>query len=734
MKHRTKGPISSPFPALIRRKRQEGSGGRAARRVLRNAPMKETTIRIRAAARTALILFAACANDPAGPGASNAGSGASSAGSGASSAGSPGRGGTGARASRGGGMGTGAAGGAADANGYTAENECRAGAPVCNVDVVGLATQTCQQTITTADSAGTIDTKINGGSQYICVEPGDYTGKGTLTLSANGTSAARKVLRYKRTSDTDDEPWNQSDGNKAKISQIEVTGDYWVIHRLTLPSNASNGVLRFSVTGANNIINRILLEGPGGTTACQDGVEFNGGDNNALQNSVVRDLRSCTSGSPVGVQLSAGSNLKVVNNEVYNWCEHTLQIGYNSLPMLAGTVVENNDLYTSRSIYDGNGDAPTSAAISVKVRGSSGSPVRIVQNRIWGTRKQNSACGDAGDSSAISSNGLSGPANEYVLIQNNTIADTVGGVSAFNPTMQRHSIIGNIFYDIADKGTQLYTSAINFDSYTKVEVYLNTFIYTKTSTTNSDNGVLAALGGQANSDIRCNVFVDSNRASTDSTAASTVADRNVFYGATPFTFNGTATNISESLNTRANSTAYSLGDIVRLSASPVSNCTSTNDPDCFLYRVTVAGTSSGSAQSYCTTLGCRSVDGTMTVQAIRGAYSYYRNLRTGAVQAIIPYARMDATATEATACPTTFADRDDIGISNQEGFAGIFDLDLTLATRVLAPGALEIGVGAPAAVWRKLDRGRGAGRGMYRGVNHHGDLEFVWAALRRHRG
>ena len=104
---------------------------------------------------------------------------------------------------------------AADINGYTAQYECRAGNPNCNVDVATLVAQTCQQTITTDDSASTINSKINGGSQYICVRNGDYTSKGKIMITASGTSSARKVLRYTRDLDNDDEPWKQVSNDQA---------------------------------------------------------------------------------------------------------------------------------------------------------------------------------------------------------------------------------------------------------------------------------------------------------------------------------------------------------------------------------------------------------------------------------------------------------------------------------------------------------------------------------------
>jgi len=150
---------------------------------------------------------------------------------------------------------------AADVNGYTALYECRAGGPQCNVDVATYTTAACAQTITTADSAATIDTKLNTGSSPICITNGDYTGKGTITLTASGTAGARRVLRYTRSGDSDDEPWNQSDANKVKIKYFDfANADYWIVHRVSfIPSGSGVFPVHFGTGSTNNILNRYQI-------------------------------------------------------------------------------------------------------------------------------------------------------------------------------------------------------------------------------------------------------------------------------------------------------------------------------------------------------------------------------------------------------------------------------------------------------------------------------------------
>src|ERR1051325_8336375 len=97
---------------------------------------------------------------------------------------------------------------AADRNGYTAQYECRAGGPHCDVDVAGLSQQGCDQIIGSSTPWSAIDWANN----TICIAAGDHTGKGILDIpgNANGTPGRYKVLRYFSNADTGDVPWRQS--------------------------------------------------------------------------------------------------------------------------------------------------------------------------------------------------------------------------------------------------------------------------------------------------------------------------------------------------------------------------------------------------------------------------------------------------------------------------------------------------------------------------------------------
>lgn len=556
---------------------------------------------------------------------------------------------------------------AADQNGYTAQYECRAGGTYCNVDVNNLANRACDQTITPSMPWSS----INWSNNTICLEAGDHTSKGTLTVpnGTNGSPNNYKVLRYYRSDDNNDDPWNQG-SNQAKVLRLQVNdSDYWLIHRLTFPPhNYNDWHVMFYDAVQNVIVNRILIEGPGSNDVCQHGTN-NLGNNSAsayitVQNSVVRNLLRCTFGSPVGISFEAGTNHRIVNNQVYNWSEHEIQTGNDNIPWMDGTVVENNDVYKDSAIYDQYGNACGGWLISTKARSSTGSsPVQIIHNRMSGARPQSSACGtpDSGHATGGVSN-TNGRTHQYFIWKNNIITDSHGGMAFYNFEPQQESVIGNIFYDIGPKGTTPWSYVMSLYSVRAIEIYFNTIIGARKGT---GSGILGEWNsGQEHLDIRCNAFLDSDASSSVVPAATSVADNSVFYSTPPLSFNGTNSNITHTIATRANNSFYNAGTVMRRTPN-LSSCTAGDDPNCFLYVAVNTGNAGDSEPAYTVTLGGTFQDGGITWRAIRGPYVYHRKLRTGAVEHVIPYARIHSGAPEAYACPADYASRRGVGINDE---------------------------------------------------------------------
>lgn len=563
---------------------------------------------------------------------------------------------------------------AADVNGYTALYECRAGGPNCNVDVATYTTAACAQTITTADSLATIQTKLNTGSSPICVTNGDYTAKGAVTITASGTSGAYRVMRYTRSGDNNDEPWNQTSGNQAKIWQLNVEGSYWIIHRLTFPpvttgTNPNWRVQSGSYGGGNNasyhIFNRILIQGSGAPSGMiyyglSQGTCADTYTNLTLQNSVVTgQYGDLTNSDSIAVNSQCGTNRHVVNNEIYNWAAHLYQAGSNSGGSAAGTVLENNDMYFDSTAHTNSGQKMKGeGAISFKQSGTSGSPALLFQNRIWGTRVTDlSFCCNGASGGAVGLGAGGGPNSDWILFKNNIVFDSQGGIEWTHwnapSSANRNSIVGNLFYDMR-KFLPSYNSPALWSGFYGVnttEIYLNTII--------GVDDWYADGPFNTNNDFRCNVMITAGT-NNSSAGSGTQWDYQTYYGTT---HNGDSNKIDKTLSTRANSTAYSLNAIIRTTATPPEDGTAGD----FLYMVTTAGTSAGSPPAYTTTLGGTTTDGTMVVKAIRGPYSFYRKLRTGSELVYIPYAKVHNSAPEYNYCPSTTGNRSNIGISNTTG-------------------------------------------------------------------
>lgn len=568
---------------------------------------------------------------------------------------------------------------AADLNGYEAKYECRSGNTNCNVDVASLGQRMCDQIIAT----GTPWSSINWSNNTICIEAGNHTGKGTLIIpNTPGSASNYKVLRYYRTSDNNDDPWNQG-GNQAIISALQISAsDFWLIHRLTFSTRSDNVTsILFENDVTNTIISRVLIEGSNGTVdVCRHGTNTVGGgsDRITIQNSVVRNLLRCTTGSPVGVSFESGTNNRIVNNEIYNWSEHEVQIGNNSEPLMPGTIVENNDIYKNSAIYNVSGDSCGGWLISLKAYSTVGSsPVQVLHNRLYGVRPQASSCGTPDSGHAIGANAGNGLNHEFNLIQDNIFIDNFQGVGYFNFILRRESIVGNIFYDTGPRGSLSYSHVVSLYSASDIEIYLNTIVLARRGT---GDGVLGEWStGHTGFDIRCNVFLDSDQSSSIVPASSSIMDYNVFYATPVISFNGTGTNLSRSFVDRSNSTFYAANTILRVGA--ISSCSS-NEEACYIYKVTVAGTSASIKPAYPISLGGIVNDGTMQAIAIRGPYSFYRKLRTAPAQFSIPYATVHSQAPEIGMCPTigeanAVGSRVGIGVNDDIVPNGIFQFDLS---------------------------------------------------------
>ncbi len=585
--------------------------------------------------------------------------------------------------------------GGPDLNGYVAQYECRKGNPHCDVDVEGLVSRPCEQTIT-ASTAPTQDwSAIDWSKDVICIEAGNHRARGRLTLTASGTSTNRKVLRYNRSGDNDDEPWNQSTDSQATLAGLTVDAEYWLVHRLRFVGGV------YVQTGrSDDVFNRILVEG------FADGLADTGYANHGtvFQNSVLRNGPSVDD-SPCFALGPSGHT--IVNNEIYD-CPSDGILVYESGVDTKNSVIENNDIYiTSIKYTNGKGEhdahgkyACTENGIDLKQGGGAGTPVIVTHNRLWGFRATDPAgpycsgyvggVGSAGETIAFHEpeDISGGDPNAYGVLHNNIFLDGVMAITSPNGAPSQWSIVGNIIYDFSGLPT-VQTRAYDEKNSHGVEVYLNTFVDLE-----KGNSVgWMNFGTDSNNDVRCNAVIAGGSAQGWGSAGSTQVDFNAFYGSPEATTESPGKNLSVSIKDRADSATYAVGDVLRVTKGAM--CAQETDAGCFLYRVTVAGQSAGSAPAYCTSLGCTIMDGGVTVKAVRGPHCFYRRLRTAPEQVCIPHAAVDLGASDYGFCKTSaLGSRAGIGVDDEtpkfDGTGkGLFVADLDGTPRLGTPGALE---------------------------------------------
>jgi|GEM_PF-3993065 len=351
------------------------------------------------------------------------------------------------------------------------------------------------------------DWKDINSSQYniFCVKPGDYTGAGLISITADGTSSSRRYIRYMSSNDGGEAPWNQAADQRAIVEGLHLTGaSWWVISRITVTDPDFNSGLRYMLSlrenSDNNIIANVLVE----KTPKSASYVGKGSDNNTFYANVFRTTQISSTESHcmfvnAGTEGDASSlqnvkNLKIIDNEFYNCAGDAIQFWTsnkeNPSGDIAGLVVHGNDFYVTPDMYTNcTGSFSKSGmcscsegALDLKIGVKSSSPstserLVINDNRMWGFRQA--------DSSAKCSS-LSDPG--YAVALHKTESDFA-------------DIIGNFIFD-SSSGVYTAGSADN------VQVKSNLFYQVNSNQTGGKRGVLE-LGGKVG-EISNNVVIESN--------------------------------------------------------------------------------------------------------------------------------------------------------------------------------------------------------------------------------
>jgi hypothetical protein len=361
---------------------------------------------------------------------------------------------------------------------------------------------------------------INDPTKTIfCVQPGDYTSKGNITLTASGTSSAKRYIRYFNPSNPNDNthPVDMSSTDRATIRKLIFGGaDFVVVDRLHVrePDQVRTIVVRFdkNFASTDNVLNRLLVEG-GGDGGGQVGFNgLSGSDRNTLQLSVVRNT-IVSSGQDNHCALITGEakDTRVVSNEMYNCAGDVLQIHPG---VYDGTIIANNDMYN-----DSNFVQNTENGIDIKGGGSTGTgnQVLIEGNRFFSL---GGAGGTGGSIGAIDFSNDSGE-KAYILFKNNIFFDNplpwTTNTGSGTGSAHHLSIVGNLIYNA---GTAAIEPIKNTNS---IEIYYNTIV-------NVASGGKWLHGLPTSQDVMCNVIIGGQGA--DSPSSGTTANYNAYYNTT----------------------------------------------------------------------------------------------------------------------------------------------------------------------------------------------------------
>jgi hypothetical protein len=436
---------------------------------------------------------------------------------------------TGGSGGDGGATGGSGGGGTSEANVYEVPIDLPSCAPAADVRII----------TTDADWDDINDPAI----RVFCVHPGDYRAYGDIRLTADGTAGAERWIRWydpDAADDTTTHPVNMTEQDRAVVLHLRVgldgdAADHWRIDRLTVRGAPWGNLVSFG--SSNNVLNRLLVEeGQSHQVTFADGAT-----DNTLQNSVVRHTERVPDADRTCVNLAGGQiGTRIVANEIYDCAGDGIQFSPNT----GYGYVENNDIYLTSDLYsDCSGNLSDSGlcacaenAIDFKSPRDRQWPlaeaewVRIERNRMWGFRPTDSACGGTGSPGTAVAIG-SGDTNavDFVLLRDNIIMDSPGGVAIGVAPVRNISIIGNLLYDLTHARTDDYQGALTNGGDDHIEFYLNTVI---------DSRHWFRNGPAADeNDLRCNIAIGSGGRPFSSVewGTNSTADYNFFYDTDPYT-------------------------------------------------------------------------------------------------------------------------------------------------------------------------------------------------------
>ena len=307
--------------------------------------------------------------------------------------------------------------------------------------------------------------------RIFCVEPGDYTSLGEITLTADGIHGKERFIRYynpKISGETN--PINMNENDRVIINSLAFNNaNYWIVDKITL-TRPDIYISHIYNDSDNNILNNILAYN------FLRGIYIKSdSDNTIIQGSVIHTQKE---GDYVAIALDArtGSrqilNTKILSNEIFDINDGVMLLGDNTdVENFEGTIIYDNDIYLTSAHYsDCSGNRlPTGScacaenAIDIKSGSNSpNNPVGILYNRIWGYRHSDKNCGP---SSSEGTELVFSRSADNVDIEGNIFFDGKEGLRiTFDGT--NINISGNLIHGMKPYNDQGGTAILNIDSVT----------------------------------------------------------------------------------------------------------------------------------------------------------------------------------------------------------------------------------------------------------------------------
>lgn len=262
--------------------------------------------------------------------------------------------------------------------------------------------------------------------------PGDYRSWGTYVINnRSGESGRRRTIRYydPLLAVQPEHPVNRKGGREAIIDSLDFTGtsSYWLIAGMTFRDPSLAIFCRYQT---NQIcFDRILFE----DADLQNAIRILDGANITVQRSVIRNAFLSPGVDTTAIQVKPTplfnqSGIRILDNEIYNWGDCVQITAANTDEYdteILDVIIDGNDFYLTPDQETADGRSGRENGIDVKAGGDAANSIQIINNRIWGWRRTNSAVGASGsDGDAI----VIQQAARNVLVQDNIIGECPVGI------------------------------------------------------------------------------------------------------------------------------------------------------------------------------------------------------------------------------------------------------------------------------------------------------------------